>query len=374
LKLVAQNIDVAIRFGHLKDSSVVAAKLGKVVRYVVASAEYLKGRRLPTEPDKLKVFDCVMFNARNYETDWDLVCGRKKVRVHITGMVSSRDCQSVTSLVLRGRVRHSQSLRLRSRYLGPIGVACLICFDHRPIDAEPLRQPQRHPASMSEHMHHKFAKLHESLLHGKLPRSMHWSDIVELIGHLGQVQAHGGDEFAFVIGGRRELFKRPHTPELGVEEVSRLRKFLKEVGSESLADQFIQPRRAIVIIDHHAAHIFSDRGEADSRDAAAIKPYDPHHFHHHLVHRKEAHYEGDRVPEETSFYAEVTAALVSANEIVLVGSATGKSSALSALEEYLARHRIDILRRVKATEIVDLSALSEPEIEAIAKRHMIAVA
>ena len=43
---------------------------------------------------------------------------------------------------------------------------------------------------MSQHLHHKLAKLHESLLHGKLPRSLHWSDVVELIGQLGQIQAH----------------------------------------------------------------------------------------------------------------------------------------------------------------------------------------
>jgi hypothetical protein len=227
---------------------------------------------------------------------------------------------------------------------------------------------------VSDHLHHKFAKLHQSLLHGKLPRSLHWNDVVDLIGHLGQVQAHGGDEFAFVVGTQREVFKKPHTPEIGVEEVSRLRKFLKLAGSESPPRKFIQPRRMIVVIDHHAAHIFSDPGETDSHDAAPITPYDPHHYHHHLVHRKEAHYEGDRVPEETSFYEEVAAALVPANEIVLVGHGTGKSSAVNVLGEYLSKHHIELSRRVKATEIIDLSALTEPEIEAIAKRHMISVA
>jgi DNA-binding transcriptional LysR family regulator len=102
LNLVAENIDVAIRFGHLKDSSVVAAKLGKTVRYVVATADYLEGRRLPTEPEELKAYDCVMFNAKNYAADWDLVCGRRRVRVHVTGVVSSRDCQSAAAFVLRG--------------------------------------------------------------------------------------------------------------------------------------------------------------------------------------------------------------------------------------------------------------------------------
>jgi hypothetical protein len=43
-----------------------------------------------------------MFNAKNYQTDWDLVSGRKKVRVHVTGSLSRRDCQSVAAFVLRG--------------------------------------------------------------------------------------------------------------------------------------------------------------------------------------------------------------------------------------------------------------------------------
>jgi DNA-binding transcriptional LysR family regulator len=102
LNLVAENIDVAIRFGPLKDSSVVAAKLGKSVRYVVAAADYLKGRKLPTEPEELKGFDCTLFNAKNYEADWDLINGRKKVRVHVRGKISCRDCQSVAGFVLRG--------------------------------------------------------------------------------------------------------------------------------------------------------------------------------------------------------------------------------------------------------------------------------
>jgi hypothetical protein len=215
--------------------------------------------------------------------------------------------------------------------------------------------------------------LHQSLLHGKLPRSLHWSDAVELIGHLGQVEAQGGDDFAFVVGTQRELFKRPNTPEVGVAEVSRLRKFLKEAGSESAPIEYAQPCRMVVAIDHHAAHLFRDLGGSRPKEEATVEPYDPHHFHHHLIHRKEAHYQGDRVPEETSFFEEVAQALVPANEIVLIGHGTGKSSAVDVLVEYLKKHHVDISRRVKATETADLSALTEPEIEAIAKRHMTVV-
>jgi len=194
---------------------------------------------------------------------------------------------------------------------------------------------------------------------------------VELIGRLGQVEAQGGEDFVFVVGSHRELFKRPRAPEFGLEEVSRLRKFLKEAGSESPRTEHAQPCRMVVVIDHHAAHIFRDVGESRPQDEVKIEPYDPHHFHHHLVHRKEAHYQGDRVPEETAFYEEVATALVPAKEIVLIGHGIGKSSAVDFLVKYLDDHHRDISARVKATETADLSALTAPDIEAIAKRHMI---
>src|SRR5580698_9152960 len=96
------------------------------------------------------------------------------------------------------------------------------------------------------------------------------------------------------------------------------------------------------------------------------------HSHHLLIHRKEAHYRGERVPEEDSFYEEVAKDITPANEIVLIGHATGKSNAAEFLKEYLKTHHPDISGRVIATESADLSAVTEPEIEALAKRHMIA--
>jgi hypothetical protein len=224
---------------------------------------------------------------------------------------------------------------------------------------------------MSEHHHHTLAALHESLLQGKLPRNLHWTDALELIASIGQVEPTSGTEFAFVVGAQREFFKRPRGAELGVDEVSRLRRLLKAATVAPAAEESVPPGRMVVVIDHHGAHVFHDLGGSRPQDGSTIEPYDPHHFHHHLLHRKEAHYRGDRVPEETSFYEEVAKALVPAQEIVLIGSGTGKSSAVDALVAYLKKHHPDVSRKVVATEIADLSALTAPDIEAIAKRHLL---
>jgi DNA-binding transcriptional LysR family regulator len=102
LDLIADNIDVAIRFGELSDSSVVARKLGTSVRYLVATPGYLRNRRIPAEPGDLKEHDCVLMNAKHNETDWELVSGRRRIRTHVTGPISTRDFNSASAFTYRG--------------------------------------------------------------------------------------------------------------------------------------------------------------------------------------------------------------------------------------------------------------------------------
>jgi len=102
LDLIAENIDVALRVGELQDSSVVARRLGTIVYCLVAAPEYLKARTLPAEPADLKAHDCVVFNAKNNERDWDLVSGRRRVRIRVSGPAATRDINSAREFVHRG--------------------------------------------------------------------------------------------------------------------------------------------------------------------------------------------------------------------------------------------------------------------------------
>jgi hypothetical protein len=226
---------------------------------------------------------------------------------------------------------------------------------------------------MANEIRHDHKLLHESLLAGKLPRNLSWNDTVELIGQLGEVQPHGSDEFVFSVGTQRSFFRKPKTHELALEEVARLRSFLRNAGPARQASVPAQPCRMIVVVDHHGAHVYQDFEDKLPDEGKTVRPYDPYGFHHHLLHRKEAHYKGEHIPEENSFYEDIAKQLVPANEIVLIGHGTGKSSAVDFLAAYLKTHHHDISQRVIAIETADLSAITGPELEAIAKRHMIAI-
>jgi DNA-binding transcriptional LysR family regulator len=102
LDLIAENVDVAIRFGELRDSTLIAKKIGSQVRYVVASPEYLKDRKPPTEPKDLRLHQCVLLNGKNNEAEWELLNGRKRAGIRVSGPISSRDFQSVSTFVYRG--------------------------------------------------------------------------------------------------------------------------------------------------------------------------------------------------------------------------------------------------------------------------------
>jgi hypothetical protein len=223
---------------------------------------------------------------------------------------------------------------------------------------------------MDQHIRHDHEELLEGLLSGKLPRNLSWSSVIDLIGQIGEVHPHGNDEFVFAVGSQRGFFKRPSSHDLAVEEISRLRKFLKEAGVDGIPAKAHQAGRMVVVIDHHVAHIYHDLGGSKPQGEVTVKPYDPVGFQHHLIHRKEAHYQGDRVPEEDSYYKQIAAYLARAEAIILIGHGTGKSSAVRFLTEYLKAHRPYEFQRIVATETVDLSALTEPQIEEIAKRHI----
>jgi DNA-binding transcriptional LysR family regulator len=100
--LIAENVDVGIRFGELRDSTIVTQRIGKSVRYVVAAPDYLEGRTAPEKPEDLKDHQCILLNGRNNEAEWHLVNGRKSLKLHVSGPLSSRDFQSVAAFTYRG--------------------------------------------------------------------------------------------------------------------------------------------------------------------------------------------------------------------------------------------------------------------------------
>src|ERR1700710_131010 len=77
INLVEDGVDLAVRIGHLADSSLVARSVGDMRRQVVASPDYLKGRGEPNNPAAVLSHDTIQFGT----SDWDFVVDGREVRV-----------------------------------------------------------------------------------------------------------------------------------------------------------------------------------------------------------------------------------------------------------------------------------------------------
>jgi DNA-binding transcriptional LysR family regulator len=81
INLVEEGVDLAVRIGHLPDSTLVARHVGEMRRIVVASKDYLKRRGEPKTPEAIASHDTVQFGAMTAEPEWRFASDGREIRV-----------------------------------------------------------------------------------------------------------------------------------------------------------------------------------------------------------------------------------------------------------------------------------------------------
>ena len=81
INLVEEGVDLAVRIGHLPDSSLVARHVGEMRRIVVASNNYLKQRGEPATPEAIASHQTIQFGAISASADWRFVRDDREIRV-----------------------------------------------------------------------------------------------------------------------------------------------------------------------------------------------------------------------------------------------------------------------------------------------------
>lgn len=102
VNLVEEGIDVAVRIGHLPDSSLVAVPVGKARRIVCASPEYLQRRGTPRTPSDVRAHSCVRHTGLTPRGDWHFRVGRRAVSIPINAAISCNEIDSSLEACLSG--------------------------------------------------------------------------------------------------------------------------------------------------------------------------------------------------------------------------------------------------------------------------------
>jgi DNA-binding transcriptional LysR family regulator len=92
--LVEDGVDLAVRIGHLADSSLVARHVGEMRRIVVASPAYLKARGEPKTPEAIASHDTIQFGVSAGVADWRFLEDSSEVRFSLTPRFSTNSADA----------------------------------------------------------------------------------------------------------------------------------------------------------------------------------------------------------------------------------------------------------------------------------------
>lgn len=95
VNLLEEGVDLAVRIGHLPDSSLVALRVGAARQVICASPRYLAEHGRPKRPNDLARHACLRFIGSGSWHDWELRRGSRSRRIPVTGRLDSnqRDAQ-----------------------------------------------------------------------------------------------------------------------------------------------------------------------------------------------------------------------------------------------------------------------------------------
>lgn len=102
VNLVDEGVDLAVRIGHLADSSVVARAVGDMRRVVVAAPRYLKTRGTPLKPSDLAGHDVVQFTGMSSLSEWRFTDGGRDIRIPYTSRFATNSTDAAVLYAEQG--------------------------------------------------------------------------------------------------------------------------------------------------------------------------------------------------------------------------------------------------------------------------------
>lgn len=107
------SIDVAVRIGELPDSSLIARRVGKTYRMLVAHRGYLrslpKGAKAPTIPADLSQHNCVVYTELPMRNAWSFTAGSEASEpvgttriVRVEGNLQTNSSEVIRASILAG--------------------------------------------------------------------------------------------------------------------------------------------------------------------------------------------------------------------------------------------------------------------------------
>jgi DNA-binding transcriptional LysR family regulator len=102
INLVEDGVDLAVRIGHLADSSLVARRVGEMRRIVVASKAYLKQHGEPDTPQAIASHQTIQFGAMAAAPAWHFLEDGREVSVTCSPRLTTNSADAAIQYAAEG--------------------------------------------------------------------------------------------------------------------------------------------------------------------------------------------------------------------------------------------------------------------------------
>ena len=224
-------------------------------------------------------------------------------------------------------------------------------------------------------MQSEFSGAHQSIyqriFQHPMPHNLQWRDVWSLLSAMTDAAAVEDEKGNLKVtrNGQSLMLHRPRGKDLADKrELMQVRHFLERSGAPSRPSATVGTH-LLVVIDHREARIY--RAELQGAVPQRITPYDPFGFGRDL-HYNRNDSNGQRKPEQKSFYEAIAKTLRGAEQILMFGAGTGASSAMEQLLAELRQDHPEIAGRVVGSLVVDEHHLTENQLLAKAREFFVA--
>lgn len=102
VNMLEEGIDLAVRIGHLADSSMIATSVGDMRRVVVASPEWLRQHGTPIHPTDLTKHACIRFLGLGASNSWRFMDEGREMLVAVDGPLVTNHALPAVAAVAAG--------------------------------------------------------------------------------------------------------------------------------------------------------------------------------------------------------------------------------------------------------------------------------
>lgn len=102
IDIIEEGIDVAFRIGELKDSGLIALRIGTTYRVTVGAPDYFVRHGEPKRPEDLKTHNCILYTGLASQNEWPYTRDDRAYPVRVSGSFQTNSAEAIRAATLAG--------------------------------------------------------------------------------------------------------------------------------------------------------------------------------------------------------------------------------------------------------------------------------